>query len=548
MSMMRRVPVLGLIVWMLIFPTLSGAQSPGERVQGTGPGTPAETAPVTLDGKVLFRVRGVTAYPAESRAKAISESIKAFARDETVSLQTLRVVESDEMSGIYAGDRFVLGIVNADSRLEGVERPLLARVYLSAITEAASAYRRDRSPQVLVRNTLYALGGTVLFVVVLLGLRWVFRRLDALVERRVKATLEDMQVVSRRVLKADRIWGAIRQGLRTLPFVFVLVGVFLYLDYILSLYPWTRPFAERMLSLVLEPLAVMGKAILASIPDLAFLAVLAVVTRILLRSVRLFFDAVAQGTIAISGFDPEWGLPTYKIVRFAIVAFAVVVAYPYIPGSGSGAFKGVTIFLGVLMSFGSSSLIANVIAGYSLIYRRAYRLGDRIRIDDHTGDVVEIRNLVTQLRTPKNEHVVLPNSMILNSHIVNYSALAKKQGLILHTAVGIGYDTPWRQVEAMLLLAAERTRGLRRDPPPFVLATSLGDFAVTYEVNVYCDDPSAMTRLYSALHLNILDVFNEYGVQIMSPAYRGDPEHPKIVPREQWYASPAKEHPDDKPD
>lgn len=332
-----------------------------------------------------------------------------------------------------------------------------------------------------------------------------------------------------------------------MPFVFVLVGAFLYQDFVLRLYPWTRPFAERMLSLVLEPLAVMGKAILASIPDLAFLAVLAVMTRILLRSVRLFFNSVGKGTIAISGFDPEWGLPTYKIVRFAIVAFAVVVAYPYIPGSGSGAFKGVTIFLGILMSLGSSSLIANVIAGYSLIYRRAYRLGDRIQIDAHTGDVVEIRNLVTQLRTPKNGYVVLPNSTILNSHIVNYSALAKKQGLILHTAVGIGYDTPWRQVEAMLLLAAERTPGLRRQPPPFVLATSLGDFAVTYELNVYCDDPSAMPKLYSALHLNILDVFNEYGVQIMSPAYRGDPEHPKIVPREQWYASPAKEHPDDKP-
>ncbi len=203
--MMRRVPVLGLIVWMLIFPILSGAQSPGERAQGTGPEMPAETAPVMLDGKVLFRVRGVTAYPAETRAKDYGERIKAIARDETISLQTLRVVESEEMSGIYAGDRFVLGIGNLDGRLEGVERPLLARVYLRAITEAASAYRRDRSPQVLVRNTLYALGATVLFVVVLLGLRWVFRRLDALVERHVKATLEDLQVVSRRVLKAERI-------------------------------------------------------------------------------------------------------------------------------------------------------------------------------------------------------------------------------------------------------------------------------------------------------------------------------------------------------
>jgi len=540
MSRMGRVPVLGLIVWMLAFPVLSGAQSPEERIPGPVPETPPATAPVMLDGKVLFSVRGVTAYPAETRAKTISERIETIARDGTFSPQALRIVESDEVSGIYAGDRLVVGVFNADARLEGVERPILAQVKRSVIAEAVTAYRRDRSPKVLFDNTMYVFAATALLVVVLSLLRWIFRRLDALIERRVKARLEDLQVVSRRVLDTERILGALQQGLRTLPFVFILVGVFLYLDFTLSLYPWTRPFAHRMLSLVLGPLSVMGRAFLVAIPDFVFLAVLAVVTRILLRSVHLLFVAVERGTITISGFDPEWGPPTYKIVRLAIIAFAVVVAYPYIPGSGSGAFKGVTIFLGVLMSLGSSSFIANVIAGYSLIYRRAYRLGDRIRIDDHIGDVVEIRNLVTQLRTPKNEHVVLPNSMILNSHVVNYSSLAKKQGLILHTTVGIGYDTPWRQVEAMLLLAAERTPGLLREPPPFVLATSLGDFAVNYEVNVYCDDPSAMLELYSALHRNILDAFNEYGVQIMSPAYRGDPEQPKIVPRGQWFAPPAK--------
>jgi len=174
-------------------------------------------------------------------------------------------------------------------------------------------------------------------------------------------------------------------------------------------------------------------------------------------------------------------------------------------------------------------------------------VGDRIKVGDITGDVVEIRNLVTHLRTPKNEEVILPNSIILNSHVVNFTALAKKQGVIMHTTVGIGYETPWRQIEAMLLLAAERTPGLLRQPPPFVHAKSLGDFAVTYEINVYCGDPAAMPRLYSALHKNILDLFNEYGVQIMTPAYEGDTPEPKVVPRERWYSPPAKRTPDAKP-
>jgi small-conductance mechanosensitive channel len=232
-------------------------------------------------------------------------------------------------------------------------------------------------------------------------------------------------------------------------------------------------------------------------------------------------------------------MPTYRIARLLIVAFSLVVAYPYIPGSESAAFKGVSVMLGVLFSLGSSSVISNVIAGYSMTYRRAFRRGDRIKVGDVIGEVVEPRVLVTTLRTPKNEIVIVPNTEILNNSVINYSAMARDTGLILHTTVGIGYETPWRQVEAMLLLAAARTQGLKREPPPFVLQRALGDFCVTYEINVYTNDASSMLRQYSALHANILDVFNEYGVQIMTPAYEGDPAEPKVVRTSDWYAAPA---------
>jgi small-conductance mechanosensitive channel len=174
-----------------------------------------------------------------------------------------------------------------------------------------------------------------------------------------------------------------------------------------------------------------------------------------------------------------------------------------------------------------------------MIYRRAFRIGDRIQVGDIRGDVTETRLLVTHIRTIKNEEIIVPNSMILNSHVVNYSTLAKSRGLILHATVGIGYDTPWRQVEEMLKLAAERTPGLLRDPPPFVLKKSLGDVAVTYEINAYTGDSHGMNQHYTALHGNILDVFNEYGVQIMTPSYEEDPEHAKVVPKEKWYMAPA---------
>ena len=235
---------------------------------------------------------------------------------------------------------------------------------------------------------------------------------------------------------------------------------YFWLHFVLGSFPVTRPLAARLLSLVLEPLSRLGGGLLLLLPDLAFLLVLYLVTRWIVGLVRLFFEAVAKGQVTLSNFESEWALPTYRIVRIAIVAFALVVAYPYIPGSRSAAFQSISIFLGVMFSIGSSSFIANIIAGYSMTYRRAFRLGDRIQVGDVFGDVSEIRLQVTHVRSVKNEEIVVPNSTLLNSNVVNYSALARTRGLILHTTVGIGYETPWRQVEAMLLLAAERTPGL----------------------------------------------------------------------------------------
>jgi small-conductance mechanosensitive channel len=316
--------------------------------------------------------------------------------------------------------------------------------------------------------------------------------------------------------------------------------VYAYLNYVLALFPWTRSLGRSLFAIAVDPLRTMGLGLIAMIPNLVFLAILILVTRYTLRVVRVLFDGLASGTVTLTGFEPEWAPPTYRLIRILVIAFALIVAYPYIPGSESGAFKGVSLFMGIIFSLGSSSLIGNIIAGYSMTYRRAFKRGDRVKIGEHIGDVEQMRLLVTHLRTPKNEEVVVPNSVILSSEIVNYSSMARDRGLILHTTVGIGYETPWRQVEAMLIEAAERTPGLRQGSTPFVLQKGLGDFCVTYEINVYCDAPNAMMTIYTELHRHILDVFNEYGVQIMTPAYESDPQQPKIVPKDQWYAAPAR--------
>lgn len=536
----RQPVVVLLLICCLLLPAGGGA-APTSPSRITDESTLEEkSAPVVVDGTTLFRVRGVSAYPAEKRAQAIADRIVALAADPTFDKQTLSLEDQAESTAVMVGARVVMVISESDARLEGIDRHMLGRSIRWRIGEALNGWRRDRGAATLRRNALIALGATLALVVALWGWGRLFRRLRGFIEQRVRQRIQDVKLQQFHLLRAQQLWGLLNGGLHLFGTVTVLTVLYLYLSNVLALFPWTRWLAENLATLLLVPLHTLGLGFLRSVPKLAFLVVLCLFSRYLLKLIRLFFDNIADGSVVLPEFDPEWAAPTYRLLRILLVAFTVIVAYPYIPGSETDAFKGVSIFIGVIFSLGSSSLIGNVIAGYTMTYRRAFRIGDRVRIGAHLGDVELVRMLVTHLRTPKNEEVIIPNSLILGSEVVNYSTLARQQGLILHTTVGIGYETPWRQVEAMLLEAAGRIPELLREPPPFVLQTLLGDFCVTYELNVYCGDPLAMLPLYTELHRNILDIFNEYGVQIMTPAYERDPEQPKVVPRQQWYAAPAR--------
>ena len=307
--------------------------------------------------------------------------------------------------------------------------------------------------------------------------------------------------------------------------------VYVYLDFVFSLFPWTRLLSRRLADYVLDPLQKIWLAVVNFIPSLILIILVVVAARIGLKLIRSFFGGIEKNDITIRGFDNDWAMPTYKIVRVLIIVLCAVVIYPYIPGTGSMAFKGISVFAGLLISLGASSAISNIIAGYTMTYRRAFRVGDRVKIGDHLGDVTAMRLLVTHLKTPKNEEVVVPNSLILNSQIINFSSISREKGLILHTGVTIGYDVPWRQVEALLLMAADKTPGILREPKPFVFQKSLGDFYIEYELNAFTNDPLAQMQTYSDLHKNILDAFNEYGVQITSPNYESDPGQPEDRPQ-----------------
>ncbi len=529
------------IVVSLIFSFMNASVSFAQQ----GSQTPAvdesvtQVSPVRIDDMMLFHVRGIKAFPAEKRAEAIEERIQKIAADPSIKVESITFVESENSTDLIVDGKTIMSIFDFDASLEGIPRQILAKAYIAKLRTSIQKYRYDRSTESLLKNSLFTFLATVLFVVSLRLLLWMLRKLNAVIEARYRAKIHALHIQSLEFVHAESIWAMLTGAVKAVRIVLILVLLYFYLHVVLSLFPWTRLLAASLLDYALVPLRTMGKALLKYIPNMIFIIIFVVIVRYVLKAMRLFFTAIESGTIKLSGFDKDWAKPTYKVVRLLLVVFAAVVIYPHVPGSESPAFKGISIFLGVVFSLGSSSAISNIVAGYTMTYRRAFKVGDRIKVDDITGDVTEVRLQVTHLRTIKNEEIIIPNSKILNSEVVNYTTFARERGLILHTTAGIGYEVPWRQVEAMLKMAAERTPGLLKDPKPFVLQKSLGDFAVTYELNVYVDDPHGMTQIYSELHRNILDAFNEYGVQIMTPAYEGDPDQPKVVPKEQWFAPPA---------
>lgn len=528
-----------------IAPNLVMAQQSNDDATWLASEKPVPSAAVTIDGYVLFRVRGVTAYPAAQRAQAIARRVYALAADESQSTDLLDVVEREHSADILAGDRLIMSVVNADTRVEGpgITRQVLAKVYLNRIKTAVVDYRAERTPAQLLHDTVAAVGSTLILALLLFVIfqttRWATRGF----EHRYQSAIQKLETRALWLVSAASIWRVVRVVFTFLSLFVALALILIYCHFVLGLFPWTRGLAANFRALTLTPLLLLLGALAGTAPKLLVIALIVFAARYMLRMSRVAFTAIKQGRLKISGFDPDWSDSTYNIIRVLIIALALVVSYPYIPGSESPAFKGITIFIGVLFSLGSSAFLANLIAGYTMTYRRAFHPGDRIKVGDLMGDVTEVGLMVTHLRSVKNEELVVPNSLILNSNLINYSSLTREHGLILHTTVGIGYETPWRQVEAMLLVAATRTPGLMHEPPPFILQKSLDDFAVTYELNVYCDRPLAMYQLYTELHRNILDVFNEYGVQIMTPSYVADPAAPKVVPKDQWFAGPAQAPP-----
>jgi len=477
--------------------------------------------PVVLSDDTLFYVFAkIGSYPPEERAQAISRRIGKLAEDYYFKEDSLVVISSELTVDINYKDEVITSISEQDAVWMNATKEGLAKNYRTRIAIAIGKYKEENSWPALVRDFAIAVLVLAVLILIIFSINKIFKWIKNKIEKQRGGTLKGFKIRNYEFLDTNRQLNLIFSLAKLVKWIIIITLIYLTLPVLFGIFPWTGGFAAKLISYFLNPVKHILISVWNYLPNFFTIIVLIIFFQYLLRILHYFKNEIERGALKIPGFYVDWASPTFQIIRVLILAFALIIIFPYLPGSDSQIFKGVSVFLGVLFTFGSAGALGNIVAGLVLTYMRAYKIGDRVKIGEATGDVMEKSLLVTRIKTIKNEIVSIPNSTVMNSHTTNFSAEAKEHGLIIHTTVTIGYENPWRKIHDLLIKAALATDLIDKDPAPFVFQTSLDDFYVSYQINAYTRVANKQHITYSVLHENIQDMFNEAGVEIMSAHYK----------------------------
>ena len=476
--------------------------------------------PVVVEGDTLFYLytkRG--GYTPLQRAEMIDAAITQLGKRFTLHPDSVYIESSDIVSDLMYGNKVIASFTDQDGLWEGRSREQLAADKRIVVVKKLKELKEEHSFWQLGKRILY-------FVLVLVGqyllfrlTTWLFRKLKVRIQKLKDTKLKPISIQDYELLDTQRQVNLLIFLSNLLRYVLVFLQLLITVPLLFVIFPQTKGLADTIFSYIWNPVKDILVGIVDYIPNLFTIFIIWYAIKYLVRFVHYLSREIEAGRLKFGGFYPDWAMPTFHIIRFLLYAFMIAMIYPYLPGSRSGVFQGISVFVGLIVSLGSSTVIGNIIAGLVITYMRPFKLGDRIQLNDTTGNVIEKTPLVTRIRTPKNEVVTIPNSFIMSSHTVNYSSSAREYGLIIHSEVTIGYDAPWRQVHQLLIEAALNTPGVIDDPRPFVLETSLSDWYPVYQINAYIREADKLAQIYSDLHQNIQDRFNEASVEIMSPHY-----------------------------
>jgi small-conductance mechanosensitive channel len=529
-------------------PTPAGGATP---VEPSGQAPPADWARAAVEGATLaappatlyfqnrpiveFRATVLSRTPA-MRAEAAQRFLSDLADAPAVGRAAARPFAGGVMVSVGTTDVFALVPTDVDL-LRGQTLDQVAAQTVAALQVALDEAVELRTPRRILTSVAWVLAATlvVLLVAVLLIRvhRVVATRIAAAADRQLQ------RLPGGKVIDVSSVPIRLRQLLIVVMAVVAMFIAYSWLTFTLRQFPYTRPWGEALRGFLLERLVTFASGFVAAIPDLFSVLLIVVVTRFAIRVVGVLFEAVAQGRASLPWVHSDTALTSRRIATLSLWLFAFALAYPYLPGSDTDAFKGVSVFVGLMLSLGSTGIVNQVMSGLTLTYSRAVQSGDYVRIGEVEGTVTNLGMLATKVKTPRREEVTIPNAIMVATVTTNYSRLHQTDGVFVPTSLSIGYDVPWRQVQALLLLAAERTAGVRRNPAPCVRQSGLRDSYVEYTLLVCLEEPAAKGPTLDALYGQIQDAFNQFGVPILSPNYEADPSAPKLVPPEQWYTAPA---------
>jgi small-conductance mechanosensitive channel len=478
--------------------------------------------PVVLyQDTILYIYTRTGSFTAKARAEAISQRIEKLYLNDFLHLDSLYLVTNESsIDLVYNDDNIILSVTDVDALWLNTSLTVLSEQYLVHVKTTISKYKSEN----LVTKWLKRIGQIAIIILclslVIFLINKFFKRSKEYLKANQDTFLNGLTIKKFKVFSPEKHRQFAFQINKILRLMVIILLIYLSLPLIFSVFPETKIFTTTLLGWILSPAKKTLLGVLHFLPDLFTILVIYYITKWAIKAVHYFFMEIESGNITIHGFHKDWATPTFSILKFILYAFMVVIIFPYLPGSDSAAFQGVSVFLGVLFSLGSSSAITNLIAGLVITYMRPFKIGDRVKIGEVVGDVLEKTMLVTRIRTIKNEDITVPNATVLSSATINYSSNANDTGLIIHSTVTIGYDVPWKKMHLALIEAASRTDLILKEPKPFVLQTSLDDFYVSYQINGYTKHANKQAIIYSNLHQNIQDCCNEMGIEILSPHYR----------------------------
>ena len=499
-----------LVSAVLIFTSSAFAQNYDQKAYAIGP------AKDTL--WVISSPSGI--FSPSDRASAVTEHLKSLSKDTQWNAQQLKLRQNGQNIDLVYRELVLATVQPQDTVNSGMNAEQLAQEHWISVVNSLNQYHADNDWSLWLKKLGLALLVLTLVLVMVKYINRFFKWLSHQIELKKDTSIHGIKWNDYALLDAQKQVNIYLWGIKIIKIIILALLVYLALPVVFGLFPQSQQLAQTLFQYILDPLKRIGNGLWDFLPNLMTIIVISLVARYALMGISYLKEEIKLGNLKINGFYPDWATPTFQIARVLLIAFSFVVIFPYLPGSDSPVFQGVSVFLGFLFTFGSAGSLSNIVAGIVLTYMRLFHLGDRVRIGDTVGDVVEKNMLVTRIKTIKNELISIPNASVMNSHTINYSAEAKDKGLILHSTVTIGYDVPWREVHQALIHAANKTSLILDQPAPFVLQTSLDDFYIAYQINGYTQHPNQQASIYSELHQNIQDSCIEAGIEILSPHYR----------------------------